>query len=243
MLRPRCWSGRKRTFSPCSKAHSSARRALDDVHTAPPLRPVNALIAAVEFMYVMGIVTSVMPASASTSQASSTWPIAAMSAIEQPAARSGRITAWLRSGEDVGALGHEVHAREHDVLRVGARRSVARQLEAVAGDVGELDDLVALVVVAEHEDAIAERRLRGAGALDEAGVARGGRSPGHSTPRSLSGSAPRPSSSSASGVGSGSTKVSVVMAASSHWVPRQHGQPCRVSTSDNSAGGRGIPAR
>ena len=35
---------------------------------------------------------SATPASASTSQASSTWASRAMSAIEQPAARSGRIT-------------------------------------------------------------------------------------------------------------------------------------------------------
>ena len=35
-----------------------------------------------------------MPASVSASQASSTCPSRAMSAIEQPAARSGRITFW-----------------------------------------------------------------------------------------------------------------------------------------------------
>ena len=49
---------------------------------------------AAEFMYVTGTVDSATPASASTSQASSTWSIAAMSAMEQPAARSGRITCW-----------------------------------------------------------------------------------------------------------------------------------------------------
>ena len=38
------------------------------------------------------MVTSATPASASTSQASSTWDSRAMSAIEHPAARSGRIT-------------------------------------------------------------------------------------------------------------------------------------------------------
>ena len=43
-------------------------------------------------MYVTGTVTSATPASASTSQASSTWASRAMSAIEQPAARSGRTT-------------------------------------------------------------------------------------------------------------------------------------------------------
>ena len=94
-----------------------------------------------------------------------------MSAIEQPAARSGRIDPLLVGGEDVGALGHEVHAAEDDELRVRPGRRLAGQLERVAGDVGELDDLVALVVVAEHEDPVAERRLGRAGPLDQVGVA------------------------------------------------------------------------
>ena len=111
------------------------------------------------------------PARPSTS---STWPIAAMSAIEQPAARSGRITVCCVGGEDVGRLGHEVHAAEDDVRRVRPGRRLLGQLEGVAGDVGELDDLVALVVVAEHEDPVAERRLGRAGARDEAGVGGGG---------------------------------------------------------------------
>lgn len=51
-------------------------------------------MSAEEFMYVTGTVTSATPASANTSQASSTWASRAMSAIEQPAARSGRITFW-----------------------------------------------------------------------------------------------------------------------------------------------------
>jgi hypothetical protein len=78
------------------------------------------------------------------------------------------------AGEDVGALGHEVHAAEHDVLRVGARRRLLGELERVAGDVGELDHLVALVVVAEDEDVAAEGVLRGAGARDQVGVGGGG---------------------------------------------------------------------
>ena len=94
MLRPRCWSGRKSTRSPCSKAQVRARSAFEDVQTVPPCRPVKALIAAVEFMYVTGTVEPSRPASVSTSQQSSTWLIAAMSAIEQPAARSGSTTCW-----------------------------------------------------------------------------------------------------------------------------------------------------
>ena len=55
------------------------------------------------------------------------------------------------AGEDVGRLGHEMHAAEDDVRGVGSVRGVAGELERVAGDVGELDHLVALVVVPEHE--------------------------------------------------------------------------------------------
>ena len=95
-----------------------------------------------------------------------------MSAIEQPAARSGRITFCSGDGQDVGRLGHEVHAAEHDELRVRPGRRLARELEGVAGDVGELDDLVALVVVAEHEDPRAERLLGRAGPRHQVGVGR-----------------------------------------------------------------------
>ena len=69
--------------------------AFDEVQIVPPWRPVKALIAAEEFMYVTGTVTSATPASTSSSQHSSTWSIAAMSAIEQPAARSGSTTVWV----------------------------------------------------------------------------------------------------------------------------------------------------
>ena len=56
VLRPRCWSGRNSTFASrfCSNAHSSATWAFDDVQTAPPCRPQNALMSAEEFMYVTG---------------------------------------------------------------------------------------------------------------------------------------------------------------------------------------------
>ncbi len=78
----------------CSKAHRSATSALLEVHTAPPLRPQNALMSADEFMYVTGTTDSAMPASVIASQASSTCARRAMSAMEHPAARSGRTTFW-----------------------------------------------------------------------------------------------------------------------------------------------------
>ena len=68
----------------------------------PPLRPQKPLIAAEEFMYVTGMTGtrpsasgSVPKTSANCSQQSSTWSIEAISAIEQPAARLGRMTDWF----------------------------------------------------------------------------------------------------------------------------------------------------
>ena len=96
-----------------------------------------------------------------------------MSAIEQPAARSGRITCW--SGPVRMSADSAMKCTPQKTMNSasGPGRRVAGELERVAGDVGELDDLVALVVVAEHEDPLAERLLGGPGARDQVGV--GGR--------------------------------------------------------------------
>ena len=75
-----------------------------------------------------------------------------MSAMEQPALRSGRITCWWSAGEDVGRLGHEVHAAEDDVVGLGVLLGEHGQAERVAPGVGPAHDLVALVVVAEDEE-------------------------------------------------------------------------------------------
>ena len=66
----------------------------------------------------------------------------------------------VRRGQDVGGLGHEVHAAEDDVVGLGPVGGVARQLERVTGHVRELDDLVPLVVVAEDQEPLAELGLR-----------------------------------------------------------------------------------
>ena len=97
-----------------------------------------------------------------------------MSAIEQPAREVGQDDLLVVGGEDVGGLGHEVHAAEDDVLGLRARRGLLGELEGVTGDVGELDDLVALVVVAEDEDPVAERRLRRAARSTSVGSQAGG---------------------------------------------------------------------
>src|SRR5262249_61545799 len=78
-------------------AHLKPPTALEEVQTTPPRSPQKALIAAVEFIYVIGVTplpsSSVMPARTRFSQQSSTWVISAMSAMEHPAFRSGRIVA------------------------------------------------------------------------------------------------------------------------------------------------------
>ena len=76
--------------------------------------------------------------------------------------------------EDVGRLGHEVHPAEDDPRRVRPRGGLLGELERVTGDVGELDDLVALVVVTEDEDLVAEGLLGRAGTSDQVGVRGGG---------------------------------------------------------------------
>ena len=66
----------------------------------------------------------------------------------------------MRRAQHVGAFRHEVHAAEDDELGVGMLRYLARELERIAGVVGELDHLVALIVMAEDDEPPAERRFR-----------------------------------------------------------------------------------
>jgi hypothetical protein len=75
-------------------------------------------------------------------------------------------------GQDVGRLGHEVDAAEDHELGLGPGRRLLGQAEGVAAGVGEGDDLVALVVVAEDERPLAERRPGRPGPLDQLGVGR-----------------------------------------------------------------------
>ena len=169
---PCCGPGadRGRTARGCvrSKAHSSTARALADVQTMPPCRPQKALRLAAELMYVTGIMSSVSITSASCSQQSSTCSMSAMSAIEQPAAMSGRttVTRWPPRGreplgpvgQDVGRLGHEVDAAEGDRPALAAVGGHLAELVAVAAQVGQGDHLVLLVVMAEDQAAAGPSR-------------------------------------------------------------------------------------
>ncbi len=62
------------------------------------------------------------------------------------------------AAEHVSTLRHEVDTTEDDVLRIALRRGLLRQLERVAREVGELDDLVALVVVPQDQQPFCESR-------------------------------------------------------------------------------------
>ena len=65
----------------------------------------------------------------------------------------------MRRAQDVGALGHEVHAAEHDELGLAAAGRRARQLQRITRVVCELDDLVTLIVVPEDDHALTQGPL------------------------------------------------------------------------------------
>jgi hypothetical protein len=52
-------------------------------------------------------------------------------------------------GEDVGRLGHEVDPAEHDEAGVLEQAGLLGELQAVADEIGQCDDLVGLIVVTE----------------------------------------------------------------------------------------------
>ena len=71
---------------------------------------------------------------------------------------SGRITVFS-GDEDLRRLGHEAHAAKGDHFGVGRRR-LARQIEAVADEIGEVLDLRLLVIMGEdHGVALALQPL------------------------------------------------------------------------------------
>ena len=180
VLRPRCWSGMKSTLPvpptppTLSKAHRRATCAFDDVQMVPPWRPVNALIDAGGVHVGDGTVR--VGDAGVDEHVPRVLDLVDRRHVRHRAARGEvREDHLLVVGrEDVRRLRHEVHAAEEDELGLGPGGGLARELERVARDVGELDDLVALVVVAEHEGPAAQRGAGRAGALDEVRVARGG---------------------------------------------------------------------
>ena len=73
----------------------------------------------------------------------------------------------MSAGEHVGRLGHEVHTAEDDVGGAFVVGGEAGEEERVADRVGPADHLVALVVVTEDHEPVAERCLGGGDAVDE----------------------------------------------------------------------------
>ncbi len=83
----------------------------------------------------------------------------------------GQDDGLVRRGEDVCGLGHEVHAAEDDGLGVRPGEGGVGQLEGVAHEVGVLDDLVALVEVAQDHCPVAQLFLGGADPYVQLGIA------------------------------------------------------------------------
>src|SRR5665647_2472269 len=132
VLRPRCWSGRNSTFA------------------SPPTPPCwsNAHCIAVFALLDVQIVPCVLD-------------LGDCGHVRHGTSRGqvGQHDVLMVCREDVGRLRHEVHAAEDDVCRLRACGRFLGKLEAVARHIGELNDLVALVVVAEDEDLFAEGSL------------------------------------------------------------------------------------
>jgi len=71
------------------------------------------------------------------------------------------------AAENIGALGHKVHTAEHDIATLGLR-SLEGEFEGVTAEIGELDDFVALVVMAQYHDVLAQAGLGGGDAVIQA---------------------------------------------------------------------------
>ena len=81
-----------------------------------------------------------------------------LSASEQPARVSG-ISTVLRRVQQLGGLGHEMHAGQHDHIGIHAHR-LARQRQAVAHDIGDaMENFRRLVIMRQdHRVALALQR-------------------------------------------------------------------------------------
>ncbi len=76
----------------------------------------------------------------------------------------------MLAAKNVRALGHEVDATEDDIAALGLR-GLEGEFEGVTSEIGELDDFVALVVMAQDDDVLTQTGLRGGDAVVE-GVVR-----------------------------------------------------------------------
>ena len=121
-------------------------------------------------MYVTGVMSSVSITSPSSSQASSTWSIAAMSAIEQPAARSGRTTGTRSPPRSASFSGRLARMSAVSAMKWTPQKAIApaiaalgrhlAEVVAVAAQVGERDHFVLLIVMPQDQQ-LAARARRG----------------------------------------------------------------------------------
>ena len=169
VLRPRCSSGKKSTRRPRANAQRSTFSALDDVQTMPPLRPQNALRFAAEFMYVTGMTGCTAPSASVTSSrtarpAPPSTPRPRRCSPCRPSSSQRR--GW--AGSPAGAAPLRMSALSamkwtpQKTMYSASGRSAANcaSLNESPRAVGVLDDLVALVVVAEDHQPLAQRRPR-----------------------------------------------------------------------------------
>ncbi len=63
------------------------------------------------------------------------------------------------TAENIRAFGHKVDTAEDDIAALGLR-SLEGELEGVTTEIGKLDDFVALVMMAQDHDVLAEAGLR-----------------------------------------------------------------------------------
>src|SRR6266446_5916503 len=76
----------------------------------------------------------------------------------------GKNNHLVLTAKNVGALGHKVYAAEDNIAAFGLR-SLEGELEGVTTEIGELDDFVALVVMAQNHDILAQAGFCGSDAL------------------------------------------------------------------------------
>jgi hypothetical protein len=164
--RPRCWSGKNSTFSrregPFGDGAGVGRGAHDAAVLAAEGLEVGRRVDVGDrrdLLFGVQHLVQFAPAALDLGQVGHVGHRAAGGEVGQ----DGDL---VRRGHDVGDFGHEMHAAEDDVFGVGLRGE-ARELQRVAGQVGVLVDVGALVVVAEDDGLaeLAERSWRVGGAM------------------------------------------------------------------------------
>src|SRR6267378_3836137 len=76
----------------------------------------------------------------------------------------GKNNGLVLAAENVRAFGHEVHAAENDIAAFGLG-GLEGELEGVTAKIGELEDFVAMVMMAQNHDIAVKAGLRGCDAI------------------------------------------------------------------------------